>query len=448
MADLLVTAKTPLAGPAHRWSWWAVVLLLAILVAHGLSTALVMLPREKANDFFCFYVQARVPLTGHSPYESGVIDYEAPMFRDGAREHFRWLGLEGKAPPALEQPFGLFYPPQGYLIFTPFSRLPFNVALTLWTIFLSLLAMACGTLCWTADPDRAGRSPTTIALVIGAILLNPLMQVYFGISQTSLIIAASAALGLWSLRRGRQWLAAFLWAFCAAKPQLGFELYLLAAVAGGWRFFVRVVLATTLLNAVGGWIVSGDPLMILQMYKGGQTHLSSEINKVANYHIVGWNRVLYAMTGRAVEMVPSVILASHVGWMSLLAANAYLRRGLRLPLAYWFAATACGSVMCGLSHHYDLVVLVLLIPYLFWLGDRRQRADLAFLLTLIALISLPATVVRGALARWPVSETATTLLVSYRAFLVVALAAYLIVRLPRLAVDQTRKGVAHPPLTT
>ena len=48
----------------------------------------VTLPHGRGIDFFSYYMAARVPMTGHSPYEHGVIDYEHPVFHDDAVEHF------------------------------------------------------------------------------------------------------------------------------------------------------------------------------------------------------------------------------------------------------------------------------------------------------------------------------------------------------------------------
>ena len=45
--------------------------------------------------------------------------------------------------------------------------------------------------------------------------------------------------------------------------------------------------------------------------------------------------------------------------------------------------------MFGLSHGYDLVMLILVVPYIFWLYDRGYRRDWIFLLALIAVASIP-----------------------------------------------------------
>lgn len=438
-------AESSLPSPSDRWTFKAVAILLTILLVHGLSVGLVMLPHVNNTDFFVFYVQSRVSLAGSSPYEGGVIDFDNPLFRDTAREFSRWQGIEGKVPAWFQQPSGLLYTPQAFLVLIPFSRLPFNPALAAWSIFLTILAVACVTLSWTTDPERQGRSPKTIVLLVAAILLNPLVQLYFGFAQSSMIIPASVALGLWALRRGHHWLAAFLWAFCAVKPQLSFELYLLAVLAGGWRFFARVVLMTIITNAVGGWVLTGNPLMILEMLsKAGQSYVAISHNRVTRETIVSVNRVIYAFTGWAIEWTPSLILLSHVSWMSILAVNAHLRGGLRRPLSYWTAAAACGGVMCGLSHHYDLVILLLLIPYLFWLGDRGHWGDLAVPLAVLAAMSLPLQVVRWPLMRFSASDATTNFLLSYRAWLLVGLAVYLIVRLPQPSSSRAQVPTAAP----
>src|SRR5205814_3396987 len=177
-------------------------------------------------DFFSYYMAARVPMTGHSPYEHGHIDYEHPVFHDAAVEHFRWWGVTGKIPEGLKQPIALPYPPQAYLIFLPFARLPWNVALASWIVFLTALAIPCGTLSWSFDAARR-RSAFTDACVVAVFLLNPLTHLLLGLGQSTLILCSSIALGQWAFRRGYYWAGGLAWSFCAIKPHLGFAQVLL-----------------------------------------------------------------------------------------------------------------------------------------------------------------------------------------------------------------------------
>jgi hypothetical protein len=77
----------------------------------------------------------------------------------------------------------------------------------------------------------------------------------------------------------------------------------------------------------------------------------------------------------------------------------------------------------GLSHGYDLVMLILLVPYIFWLYDRGYRRDWIFLLALIAVASIPrsfATRINPGMLM--------EVLASHRAFVVLILAVYLLIR--------------------
>ena len=149
--------------PAGGRNGLANCILATAVVAHALLLPLVILPRGKAFDFYWIYQFARVPMTGHSPYEAGIVDDDQhPVFRDAARAQREWFSTAGKVPTTSilssekisDAKLALFYPPQAYLIFYPFSRLPYLPALGCWTVFLTLAVLACGSLTWTFDPER------------------------------------------------------------------------------------------------------------------------------------------------------------------------------------------------------------------------------------------------------------------------------------------------------
>ena len=83
--------------------------------------------------------------------------------------------------------------------------------------------------------------------------------------------------------------------------------------------------------------------------------------------------------------------------------------------------------MFGLSHAYDLVMFILLVPLIFWLYDRGHQRDSIFLTALIAVAAIPKSVL---VALWGRSSPAMVVevLASHRAFLVLILAVYLLIR--------------------
>src|SRR4051794_810757 len=165
----------------------ALMLLLAVLVLHGVLVFFG--PRSGSGngfDFFTFYLGARAPLTGLSPYDTEGVNYDHPAQHAAAAEFLRSCGITGEIPPGMYLPCGIYYPPQAFLIFLPFSRLPWNAALVAWTAFLTLMALPCGTLVWTFDENR--RSPVLETGLIAAFLLNPLTQLMFLSGQVTLIL--------------------------------------------------------------------------------------------------------------------------------------------------------------------------------------------------------------------------------------------------------------------
>jgi hypothetical protein len=402
------------------------------LGAHALLLPLVILPRSKGMDFFTIYNATRVPMTGHSPYETGVVDHDHPGFRDAVPDQSKWFIRASKNPRTsyrtIVERIGLFYPPQAYLIFYPFSRLPWSPALACWTVFLTLAVLACGSLTWTFDLESQGRSPTVEALVIAAFLLNPITELHFSQGQSTILMCAGVALGQWALRRGYFWLAAFFWSFAAIKPQLGILLLGLTLFAGGWRFCVATALMTVGLNVLGGLATTGDPLMMLGLWQGGQTHVGeSFFNSAQSADIISWIRVVYVLTGYEIAMTPVRNLAGIFLWMGLVLGAAWPRGGLRWALPYWLATAAVGSVVFGLSHAYDLVMFILLVPYIFWLYDRRYQRDWIFLTALIAVVAIPMSIPRALASRLS-PGMASELLDSPRIFPVIILAVYLLIR--------------------
>ena len=245
----------------------AILILGTALVVHALLLTVWIIPRGKGLDFFSIYLAVRVPMTGQSPYKTGAINYEHPVFRDAARDYYK--DLEGERPGATQ--LGLFYPPQAYLVFYPFTWLPWYPALACWSVFLTLAVLACWGITSAFDLESQGRSPTVEALVIAGFLLNPITAYYFSMGQTTVIMCAAIVLG--QRESARILLASGVpWSFAMIKPQHGILLCGLTLFAGGWRFCVATALMTVGLNVLGGLAITGDPLMLLGLWKGGAMH--------------------------------------------------------------------------------------------------------------------------------------------------------------------------------
>jgi hypothetical protein len=396
------------------------------LLEHALLVSEVMLPRNKGIDFLLMYNGSRVPMTGRSPYEPNAVDYEHPVFRDAARDKLWVLTVEAFKADNQEQ-IGLFYPPQAYLVFYPPSRLLWHSALAYWTVFLTLAVMACGSLTWTFDLESQCRSPTVEALVIAAFLLHPVTELNVSLGQTTLLMCSGVALGQRARRAGYFWLAAFLWSFAMIKPQLGILLCAPTLLVGGWRFCAATALMAVGLNLLGGLATTGDPLMILGLWTDGQMVVGNVNNTARSDYVVSWVRDVYVLTGYEIAMTPTRNLAGLCSWIGLVLGAAWPRGGLRWALPYWLATAAAGSLAFGLAHGYDLVIFILLVPYIFWLYDRAHRRDWIFLAGLITVAAIPLSALRALASRLG-PGMAADVLVSHRAFLVLILAVYLLIR--------------------
>lgn len=401
------------------------------LVIHTLLLVYVALPRSVAMDFWALYTGSRVPLTGHSPYEPGIIRLDSPAYRDEARSYYQWTGykyMDAEKVRTLGQPFPLYYPPQFFLFFTQLARLHWQAALCIWLSTATLIALACGTVVWAFDPGTRHASIRDPVLIGCAFLLAPFTTYMIAMGQSTMILCGAVVLGGLALRRGRPWLASLLWSFCAIKPQAGFELLALTLIVGGWLFSFRVAFWVLLLNVIGGLVVAGDPLMIRGMWSGASQYISVYYNTAQSSELLGWNRVLYVLGGPMVDFTPPRILASHATWMALISASCWIRGRFRWSVPYWVAAGGIGSIACSLSHHYELVLLILIVPYLYWLWDRGYRLDVAFVLAVIGLLCVPKAIGFPLARAAHLGASGTEILLSYRAFLICGLAAYILVR--------------------
>jgi hypothetical protein len=407
----------------------SLVILLVALAVHSLVLWKATLPRGRVMDFFIFYVFARAPLAGHSPYDTGAVDYDNPIFRTAAVEHYKWWGFNGEIPEAFKHfPFGLFYPPQAYLLFLPFSRLSWNGAIVGWMAFLTACSVCCGALTWVFD-DRSQPRPLASALTVAVFLLNPLTQMYFGIGQSAVILCGSVALGMLMLRKGYYWAGVVAWSFCAIKPQLGFPLVILTFMVGGWRFFRDVSISVVALNVLGGLAMTRDPFMMFKMFANMNVHATNFWNSALTFKLVSWNRIFHVLFGPVIELSTPLILLGHIGWISLLALSAVFRGGRQWSLPYWVAAAGIGSVFFGLSHDYDLVILVLLVPYLFWLWGANHRVDALFVGFLLALVAFtPKAGMTTAADLLKLGTNSREIFLSLRGLILAVLAAYLLLR--------------------
>jgi hypothetical protein len=430
--------------------------LIAVVSLHALLITRVGLKLLPGSDFFWYYLSARAPMTGHSPYEAARdwYDFDDPVFHDASVAYFRWLGMNEEIGRRIIMEYfdrsgltGVLYPPQAYLVFLPFSRLPWNMALGAWVVLLTSACLACGTLAWSFDREPSLRTPMAGIWIVAVVLLNPLSLYSMAYGQIVLVICASIALGQWAIRRGYYCAGVVIWSFCLVKPHLGFPFLVLSYILGGWRQFRDVCFAAAILNLVSGLVLIGDPTMViddLRSLQGSavQSYMSDKYSRVENDEIVGWDHILWVLGGPSITLKGWGILAGYATWGLLLASRVYRSGRPGCHPAFYLAAAVSASLACAHTHNYDMVLLWLLIPYMLWLWDNRHPRDVYFLGALIAVCSVPRTTVIAACARLglgPYFEGTPAgtgiyhpggadLLLSYRAFMSILLGLYLLMR--------------------
>ncbi len=328
----------------------------AELAAIGLLTAFALYEAvwvNRAPDFFIYRAGVKQGLLGHSPYDGAVGVLVAEQFPDDVLLQDQW---------------GFFLPPEAVVVFAPFAAVSFPTAKVLWALLNGLSAAAV---------LLALRTFATRSLPLGGQLLLPLVLSWNYLSilvielgQTSLFVAGCAAAGLRCFDRNRPALGVLLWSVAFVKPHLALPLAPLACFLGGWRWGAVLVVEVVFLNVLGAVLAGRSPVLLLEYLEHlGSAHKEVLFNRAGkNPEIVSWNRLLYAFTEPVagdrflIEQTASITLATYAVWFGLLAGRCCLSRSRPSP-AWAAAAAGVGAVFCPQVLLYELLILVLAIPW-------------------------------------------------------------------------------------
>lgn len=355
---------------------------LAAAVLLGLFAAARGLIGNDLPDLFIYRAGAALALGGESPYHlAPVRELVAAQFPD-----------PHPSPTSLVTNCGFFLPPAAVLLFAPFAALPWTPAKLLWAVLTGVAGWAVA-----RSPDlfrRPGDTPPSLVgrLLPFALLLNPLVAAVLVVGQTSLIAAGCAVFGLMAFARNRPTLGTLLWAVPFVKPHLALPLIPLAWFLGGWKRAAGLVAVVAGLNLAGAALI-GPPLDATRDYLDFLPAARSAVlyNRAElNPQITSWNRALFAAGGPLVELTAATTLAGSAVWLGLVLVRC--RRGRPSP-AWATAAAAVGGLLCCQVLGYELVGLVLVVP---WVRDlfadgHRLRGWLA--VGLLAGQLLPAEVI-------------------------------------------------------
>jgi hypothetical protein len=340
---------------------------------------------SRTPDFFIIRSGAVIALRGESPYEPEMVQ--------------AMLAQQFPNDPQLVANSAFFLPPETLPIYAPFAALPYPIAKVAWAIVLTLSAIAVLLVFRTFGTNWPPSLNEQFLPVI--VLLNYLTLAIVELGQTSFLFVGCVLAGQWCFERSRQkgfsrnwsnfhaWLGTFLWAIPFIKPHLAFPLLPLAWYLGGWKRALAILAVVVGLNIVGCLMIGRSPLFLWDyVHYLGSTHKQVIFNRAdLNPTITSWNRLLFKLGGPLVELSALGTLASYLVWYGLVIGRVALAG--KFPSPAWAAAvTAVGGVFCSQVLIYELLVLVLVIPWVrgLFAEGYRNRGGLAVGLLCLQLI--------------------------------------------------------------
>jgi hypothetical protein len=365
--------------------------IVAAIMAAALVIHLPILLGNHHQDLFIYRAGSLLGLRGGSPYD-----------REALRELVR-----GQYPgdDSLAENCGFFLAPQAVGVYAPFAALPWPVAKAAWSLLsFGLAGLAVWRLtAFCTFPDWSRRF---LPLAAAGLLLNPIVLAGMIVGQTSLLFFACVVLGEAAYRAGWRRLAGLLWAVPFCKPHLALPLLPLAWYLGGWRRAAGLAVWVAGLNALGGLVSTGSPLLLKDYLDYlAASHKAVVFNRVdMNYQITSWNRLLFGWTGKVIELGAVGTLAGYAVWGGLALGRA--ARAGRRPTAGWaVAAAGVGALLCCQALAYELVLLGLVVPHVLDLAAAGRRGLVLVFLLGLGLASVPFEVIQilgegGRLGAW------------------------------------------------
>jgi hypothetical protein len=339
--DAYIRARTRLWGAAGLWGG-------LLLIGFDVYAAVVTyIPEYRVrNDFRLIYGAA---LTGLRHGYDHLYDLQSQRAAvEGLGNGFYW------------SPF-LNPPPLAWLG-TPFTILPFDVALWLWTLaLLGALLLAW----YLAAPGGRLTRAAHLALWLG------LFPVAFGVmvGQPVALVAAAVAACWWLSERNHTVLAGLALTAIALKPQIAILVPLCLLVSGHARIF-------------GAWLVATAVLALIALAMLGPDGLARyrEALAVASQWEITRRYALSGLIGLGPQLyvVQAAVVLATIG-----AAWRYRRSGPGLPIVAGILGSLLVTPYVGFQDFAMLVVAA-------WLMLRSEVTDwqLGILLTGVALLEL------------------------------------------------------------
>ncbi len=334
---------------------------IAVLLA-GYWSGRVAVGENHHEDLWIYSSGPALALRGDNPYDVANIH---------ARVEERWPDDEN-----LDGNSGFFLTPQALLVYALWLAVPWDVAKPVWCAFTIGLA---GAAAWGMRKLSDAPLPGwfTAAAVV-AVLLNPMTLFVLIVGQSTLLMLSCVVLGELAYRAGWRRIGCLLWAVCFIKPHIAFPLLPLAWWLGGWKRVAEVAAWAAGLNVLAGLAFFGKPLFVLDYLKCVQEgHQTVEFNRVGvNKQITGWNRLLAAGGGPAIELGMLGTLAGYCAVLIVAGLRCVVFGKVRPTRDWCFALAGCASLHCCQLLPYELPMLCLAVPFVVRLiasGRTRDR---------------------------------------------------------------------------
>jgi hypothetical protein len=276
--------------------------------------------------------------------------------------------------------FGFFYPPQIAplcLLLAAFPWAKAKVVITLLNVFSAgVLAFFCVLLVKRPKVKMLkvpGSSPWWFIPAI--IISNPITINVIWLGQTTLIAAAALVSGWYYAYRDRWVLSGILIAIASIKPQLSLLVILWLLLERRWQL-LAVAAVTTLIFSLVPMAISGPIDVFLHWFASLGEHKNVFSNVLGSEAVFSIQNLLYAAGIKVPQLFPLAIVLTGLLW--------WYRS--RLIIDDVIGILVAISLLFGLAHHYDLVVLAPLLAA-FWrhLHNRPGAALVAIALMLAML---------------------------------------------------------------
>ena len=355
------------------------------------------------QDLFIMYTGTRQAARGLNPYTASYLK-EALAAR--ACDSGDSTVLEG----------GFFYPPQSLLLFRPFCFLPFATAFFCWYLFSTILILACSGLVWM-EKESGTTLRFAASIVVACMLVNPLTQRMLSLGQTSMIVPGAFAIGHWLIEKRWCWLGPAVISFAAVKPHLALPLLAIMPLLYGWRETIRCAGFVVLFAILGCLVTTGSFHTILDFLHYASTGpLSIGFNQVTYDQIISWNRILYVLSGIAINLSASQILIGYLIVAGLIWTRVQVIQQRRPSRSLLIAAAAMASLFCSQPKGYDLVIVVLTAPYLVRLWREGDHFTPGIILILFEIAAVPRALPAACVRHLHLANGSSEVLLSYRAF--------------------------------